>query len=194
MKQPFQLRTLIAGLAGFFTVACAMANPTGVVVASGRASLSPVSMPSTTINSPGAIINWQTFTNVPGVQYVQQSAASVVLNRVTGNSPTVLLGSLQSSGRVFIVNPAGGAFGAPSGVTVGNTIEAGKTIELSDPKNPGLSIQVTAPANRNVNVQQVVDAVGKRDIGSVLNFGNAPRSATAAVRDAAGNIVLRVAP
>src|SRR5262249_46909546 len=60
-------------------------------------------------NSPGAIINWQGFSIGAGetTRFIQQNAASSVLNRVVGPDPSVLLGTLSSNGRVFLINPSG---------------------------------------------------------------------------------------
>ena len=44
-------------------------------------------------------------------RFVQPSAASAILNRVTGGDPSSILGQLQSNGRVFLVNPSGIVFG-----------------------------------------------------------------------------------
>ena len=79
------------------------ANPSGATVVHGSASFSQPNTNSLHItNTPGAIINWQQF----GVganevtKFIQQSSSSAVLNRITGQNPSQILGSLQSNGRV----------------------------------------------------------------------------------------------
>ena len=84
----------------------ALANPTGPVVVSGNASFPASGTTLTVTNSPGVIINWQSFNIGQGAttQFVQQSAATTVLNRVLGQDPTVILGTLSSNARTFSIN------------------------------------------------------------------------------------------
>lgn len=86
------------------------ANPQAPTVAAGTATFANPNATTLEItNSPNAIINWQSFDIGVGetTRFVQQSAASAVLNRVTTQNPSEILGSLVSNGRVFLVNPAG---------------------------------------------------------------------------------------
>lgn len=91
-------------------VRCAYANPNGPTVVGGSATFA---QPAPTVlevrNSPGAVINWQHFSIAPGelTRFVQQSAQSAVLNRVVGGNLSEIMGTLQSNGQVFLVNPAG---------------------------------------------------------------------------------------
>ena len=68
----------------------AYANPTGADVVAGQVSM--VGSPNQLLitNSPGAIINWQSFSILPGelTRFIQQSSSSSVLNRITGQDPT----------------------------------------------------------------------------------------------------------
>lgn len=65
-------------------------------------------------NNDKAVINWDSFDIASGetVTFNQASSSSLILNRITGGSPTSILGKLNASGNVFIVNQ--------SGLTVGN--------------------------------------------------------------------------
>ncbi|HET6829177.1 MAG TPA: filamentous hemagglutinin N-terminal domain-containing protein, partial [Ramlibacter sp.] len=61
-----------------------------------------------------SVINWQSF-SVPGgtiTHFQQPNAASTSINRVTGNNPSEIFGTLSSNGRLVLVNPAGIAVGA----------------------------------------------------------------------------------
>ena len=115
MRKPnrFKPNPLLALLTATATSSL-IANPQAPVVVNGQASFSQVGNTLTVTNTPGAIINWQQFNINRGelTRFVQQSASSQVLNRVTGVDPSVILGSLQSNGRVFLVNPNGIVFGA----------------------------------------------------------------------------------
>ncbi|HEX4325485.1 MAG TPA: filamentous hemagglutinin N-terminal domain-containing protein, partial [Burkholderiales bacterium] len=88
--------------------------PGGASVVNGAASFQQNGNKLTVTNSNGAIINWQSFSIGSGatVQFIQQNAASAVFNRVTGNSPSMILGNLNSNGRIFLINPNGVTIGA----------------------------------------------------------------------------------
>lgn len=122
--------TLIAlGLCG---AACAvLANPTGPTTVSGATLLSnPSSSVLQIVNTPGSIINWSGFSIAAGetTRFVQDSASSAVLNRVTGTSRSDILGTLQSNGRVFLINQNGIVFGGSSVVDVAGLIASTRTI------------------------------------------------------------------
>ncbi len=87
----------------------ALANPTAQIVASGSANFQSSGKTLTVTNTPGAIINWQSFSTTAGdvTRFQQQSAASTVLNRVRGQDPLLILGTLSSSGRVFLIVSSG---------------------------------------------------------------------------------------
>jgi len=97
------------------------ALPTAPSVAAGSAAFATTGNTLTVTNSNGAIINWQAFSIGQGetTRFLQSSASSQVLNRVTGGNPSQILGSLRSEigttgvvgGKVFLINPNGIAFG-----------------------------------------------------------------------------------
>src|SRR6202008_2006780 len=91
----------------------AFANPSGASVAAGGVTFSVSGNLLTITNTPGAIIHWQQFSiQKDGItRFIQQHAASGVLNRVVGQNPSLILGQLTSNGRVFLINPSGIAFG-----------------------------------------------------------------------------------
>ncbi|MGI9301761.1 MAG: hypothetical protein ACR2RB_03505, partial [Gammaproteobacteria bacterium] len=73
-----------------------LANPSGAQVVHGGVSISNPSATELNItNTPGAIINWEQFGIGPGelTRFIQENAASAVLNRVVGTQGTELLGS-----------------------------------------------------------------------------------------------------
>src|SRR5690606_14902950 len=85
---------------------------------------------------PNAIINWQSFSIGANeiTRFIQQSQASAVLNRVTGGGgaidPSVILGALQSNGRVFLINPSGITFGAGAQIDVAGLVAS--TLDISN--------------------------------------------------------------
>ena len=110
----------------------ALANPTGPTVANGQASFAQQGSQLNVTNSPGAIINWQGFSINANetTRFIQQNAASSVLNRVTGQDPSVILGALQSNGRVFLINPSGIVFGQGARIDVAGLVAS--TLNISD--------------------------------------------------------------
>ena len=77
-------------------------------------------------------IDWARFSIGAGetVRITQPGASSVLVNRVTGLDPSVILGRMQANGRVFLTNPRGVIFGAGSQVDVGSLVAT--TLSLSD--------------------------------------------------------------
>ncbi|MGI4849045.1 MAG: YDG domain-containing protein [Janthinobacterium lividum] len=100
----------------------ALALPQGGVVGSGAGAISSVgNAMQIQQNSPKLVIDWQRFGVGSGesVRFQQPSASSMVLNRVAGQDPSRILGTLQANGQVFITNPNGIVFGPQAQVNVG---------------------------------------------------------------------------
>ncbi len=79
----------------------------------GHAVIDTVGNHMTIINTPNTILDWQSFSigTDSSVYFQQQSVESMVLNRVTGNDPSHILGSLGSNGHIWLINPYGVLFG-----------------------------------------------------------------------------------
>ncbi len=111
----------------------AQAEPQGGQVRSGSATIQQTSG-STTIRqlTDRAIIDWQKFSIDRNelVKFVQPNEMAVILNRVTGGDPSIILGKLQANGQLFLVNPNGILFGPGSQVDVGSLVAT--TLSLSD--------------------------------------------------------------
>jgi filamentous hemagglutinin family protein len=103
--------TLVAAsISLLFAHASPWANPTGPQVVSGQVNFQqPNASVLNVTNSPGAIVNWQGFSIGASevTRFIQQSATSSVLNRVTGGNVSQIYGQLLSNGRVFLINPGG---------------------------------------------------------------------------------------
>ncbi|MYM25047.1 filamentous hemagglutinin N-terminal domain-containing protein, partial [Duganella sp. FT135W] len=123
------LAVLVA--ACYSSVYAAPINPT---VVAGQATFSQQGKTYTITNTPNAIINWQGFSIGADelTRFVQQSADSKVLNRITGQDPSLILGSLQSNGKVFLINPNGVIFGAGSRVDVNGVVASSLNISNAD--------------------------------------------------------------
>ena len=130
---PRPVRWLAGLCTGLLVVGAAFANPIGPDVVHGSARLThpgPDTLHVTT--SPGTVINWQGFSIGADevTRFIQPSAASAVLNRVTGADPSAILGRLLSNGRVFLVNPHGIVFGEGSVVDTAGLVAS--TLDIGD--------------------------------------------------------------
>ncbi|HVT34680.1 MAG TPA: filamentous hemagglutinin N-terminal domain-containing protein, partial [Nevskiaceae bacterium] len=132
-------RSLIArrwhvGLLPLVAPALVLANPSGGQVTAGSAAITTPNSATTVINqaSDAAIIQWQSF-NVGRQEYVifnQPTASAAVLNRVVGGDASLILGHMESNGRVFLINPMGVLFGKGAQVNVGSLVAS--TLDLAD--------------------------------------------------------------
>src|SRR5574340_173279 len=129
---PSRLKPAYAAVLLAFSVNSVQANPIDPTVVSGQASFATTGSTLTVTNTPGAIIHWQGFSigATEITRFAQQSASSAVLNRVVSNNPSSILGTLQSNGRVFLINPNGIVFGAGSTVDVAGLVSS--TLNLSN--------------------------------------------------------------
>ncbi len=107
----------------------AQALPQGAQVVQGQVAVKPGLIQQ---GSDKAIVNWQSFSIAAGetLRVQQPGVNSVLLNRVIGGDPSLILGQLQANGRVFLVNPRGIVFGRGSQVDVGGLVAS--TLNLSD--------------------------------------------------------------
>jgi filamentous hemagglutinin family protein len=127
-----QRNSVALAVASCFASVPAFGNPSGGQVKSGSATFQQSGNVLQITNSPNAIIHWQGFSIGQGevTRFVQQSGASAVLNRVVGANPSSILGTLQSNGRVFLINPNGIVFGAGATVDVAGLVAS--TLNLTD--------------------------------------------------------------
>ena len=111
----------------------AWAGPLDGSVVNGRVAITQVAPGSTQITaSHGAIINWKQFSigASESVQFFQPSAASAVLNRVTGPGASLLDGSLKANGQVFLINPSGIVIGGAARIDTNSFIAS--TLDITD--------------------------------------------------------------
>lgn len=135
LKPNFGLLAIAAALAGAPVATLAQAN--GATVVHGQASFARQDnqLTITTFNGAGtrhSAIDWKTFSMPQGstTRFNQPDAASTSINRVLGNDPSQIMGTLSSNGRLVLVNPAGITVGQGAAVdTAGFTAS---TLRLSD--------------------------------------------------------------
>ncbi|HRK39095.1 MAG TPA: filamentous hemagglutinin N-terminal domain-containing protein, partial [Burkholderiaceae bacterium] len=149
------------------------ALPTGLKVTHGTASLSQSGSQLNIATSPQAVLDWQRF-NIgagAGVHFQQAGPQSQVLNRVTGQDPSHILGSLSSNGKVWLINPNGVLFGQSARVDVAGLVASSLSLKLPD----WLAGKPTLQADN-----------GSTHPGSVINHGS--------IRTAFGGHIFLAAP
>lgn len=114
--------------------AAALAGPEGANVAAGNATIRQNG--NTTIIRAGdrTIIDYTRF-NIGAnetVRFVQPNANARVLNRIKGDAPTTIDGTLKANGIVYFANRAGVIFGPTAIVNVGGIYAAAGNISNSD--------------------------------------------------------------
>ncbi|HEY0894803.1 MAG TPA: filamentous hemagglutinin N-terminal domain-containing protein, partial [Cellvibrio sp.] len=125
-----------AGLASIAIPSVAFAQlPTGGQVVGGQASIvqsgNALNINQTTDR---AAIDWQSFNVGQGntVNFNQPSASSIALNRVLGNDVSVIQGSINANGQVFLVNQNGILFTPTAQVNVGGIVASTQSISTAD--------------------------------------------------------------
>lgn len=110
------------------------ALPVNPQVVSGTANFSNNGSTLTITNSANAIINWQKFSIAANetTRFMQPSALSAVLNRVTGGDPSAIYGALQSNGKIFLINQNGILFGPGARVDVNGLVASTLNIANED--------------------------------------------------------------
>jgi len=133
-RAPAPLRRKVLAVLVAACYSTAQAGPLAPNVVAGQASFSQQGKTYTITSVPNTIINWQGFSLATDeiAKFVQQSADSRVLNRITGQDPSVILGAIQSNGKVFLINPNGVLFGAGAQVDVNGLVASSLAISNSD--------------------------------------------------------------
>ena len=122
LMPPLRRTALALLLAGCF--GAAQANPALPQVVNGQATFNQQGNIFSITNTPNTIINWQSFSIHAGeiTRFIQQNGNSAVLNRITGQDPSKILGALESNGKVFLINPNGIVFGQGAKVDVSGLV------------------------------------------------------------------------
>ncbi|MGK5028430.1 YDG domain-containing protein, partial [Janthinobacterium sp. MDT1-19] len=129
---PLRRTALALLLAGCFGVA--QANPALPQVVNGQATFNQQGNVFSITNTPNTIINWQSFSIHAGeiTRFIQQNGNSAVLNRITGQDPSKILGALESNGKVFLINPNGIVFGQGAKVDVNGLVASSLGLSNDD--------------------------------------------------------------
>ena len=105
------LQSFVGALSSIFlAVNCAYAAPTGGEFAAGAGAIATAgALTSIHQTTQQAIVNWQSFSSASHetIQFVQPNANAAILNRVVGNLPSQLNGTLIGNGHVYLINQNG---------------------------------------------------------------------------------------
>jgi filamentous hemagglutinin family protein len=156
-------------------------------VVSGQASFSAQGSLLNVTNTPGAIIHWQDFSIAAGdtTHFQQESAASSVLNRVTGANASSIFGTLSSNGQVFLINPSGILFGQGSQIDVAGLVASTLDISNNDFRAGLLNFQANDVAADTHNQGHISTPSG----GVVYLLGNHV-SNSGLISSAGGDVIL----
>ncbi|HKE09932.1 MAG TPA: filamentous hemagglutinin N-terminal domain-containing protein, partial [Myxococcota bacterium] len=168
MTPPSLFRTLALCLVEWLVfVPSALANPQGGVVHGGQALITGQGTPVVTVHqfSQNAVLSWQTFNIKHGetTNFQQPGANSVAINRILDGQASSILGSLNATGHVYLINPNGIVFGPGSSVNAyalaaATSAKAGQLVALSrDGFDPSAT---SAPGAKIVNQGQITAGSG----------------------------------
>ena len=129
---PLTIAAMVTATSLLLAPVPAHALPTAPQVINGTANISTSGSAMTITNSANAIINWQGFSigQNESARFIQLSALSAVLNRVTGGDPSKILGALQSNGKVLLINQNGILFGPNSRIEVNGLVAS--TLDITN--------------------------------------------------------------
>ncbi|HEY5068101.1 MAG TPA: S8 family serine peptidase [Xanthobacteraceae bacterium] len=162
--------------------ASVLAGPNGPQVMGGAATVQGQGTANVVVNqsTQSAIINWQTFNIGAGetTKIYMPNSNSTQLDRVIGGSPTQILGTLYSNGKVFLVNPDGILFGMGARINVGSLVATTNDITNSDfmagsynfsiPGNPNASIVNMGTITAQTGGFAALVAPGVRNTGTII--------------------------
>lgn len=132
MTPPRAHASLLALAVAACWAAPAAANPLDPRVVAGPAAFAQQGKLLTVTTGERAIIDWRAFSIAADetTRFAQAGAQAAVLNRVTGNTASALLGQLQSNGRVYLINPNGILIG--NGARIDTAGFVASSLALSD--------------------------------------------------------------
>jgi filamentous hemagglutinin family protein len=175
------------------------ADAANATVTGGAGSVSQ-SGATTTINqsSQRLAIDWTNLSTAANEALVfkQPNASAIALNRITGSSPSNLLGSLTANGQVYILNPNGVLFGAGAQVNVGGLVASTLTMNPADFMNGSSTFTKDPNAAGTVDNQGTLTAANGGYIallsGTVRNEGTIDAPLGTALLAAGDKVTLNV--
>src|SRR5574344_669844 len=145
-----RFRILKGGLISLVVASNLYGAPSGGTVVSGTATISQ-NANTTNINqsSNKAIINWQSFNIANGetVNFNQPNVNSITLNRVVGNEKSIIDGSLNANGQVWLINSNGTLFGKNAKVNTSGLLVTTKELSNEDFNNGNYNFKGNSTAS-----------------------------------------------
>nr|VFJ65232.1 MAG: filamentous hemagglutinin family N-terminal domain-containing protein [Candidatus Kentron sp. DK] len=136
-----------------------LAGPEGEQVIAGQVDVSRPDARTTVIDqtSHRAIVGWNRFDLAKDelAKFNQPSASSVILNRIGGQDPSRIFGTIDANGQVFLVNPRGIFFSPTAQVSAASFLAS--TLDIADEDFMAGNYTFAAP-----------DGV---DPGAIINYG-----------------------
>ena len=126
-----KIALVISTLLGTMTILSAA--PSVPIIRTGSISVSEVGNTTTvTQSTQRASMTWESFSIAPTetVNFVQPSSSSIILNRVVGAASSLIEGTINANGQVFLLNPNGIVFSSGSSVNVGGLVAS--TLNMND--------------------------------------------------------------
>jgi filamentous hemagglutinin family protein len=169
-----QPRSILPAVLGLLACSCglARANPQGLIVQHGSATLSQSASALTLNVSQNAVLNWSSFNIAAGqtTTFVQPSSHSVVWNQIAGATPSQILGTLNANGNVVLINASGFYFGSQSVINVAGLIAtAAPVLRSTAPSASFWQYDGPPPAASIINYGRINAATG----GSVYLIADA---------------------
>jgi filamentous hemagglutinin family protein len=154
VRAPAMLRALLC-LSVLWTASDSLANPQGLTISSGTASVTVNGNQYDITVSHNAFLNWQSFNIAAGetTTFHQPSAASIVWNRINDPNPSQIWGHLNANGIVVLMNQSGFFFGPGSVV------------------NAAGFVATTASTLPDFSIGGVWQFNGPPPLASIINYG-----------------------
>lgn len=123
------MAAVVLGLAPLMPAAHAL--PTGGVVTHGTANIQTIGQDMVVgQTTPKAVIKWDSFGVGHGERLTfSQRASDMALNYVSGSNRSIINGSINAGGKVFIVNPQGIVFNGGAQVNVGGLVASTRPLD-----------------------------------------------------------------
>lgn len=137
------------------------ALPTGGQVVAGQSAITQNGNQLTIVQgSDKSIINWQSYKigSHAEVNYIQNNANAISLNRVITGDPSAIFGKLNSNGQVWLINPNGVLFGQGAQVNVGGLLAT--TLNIADDDFMAGKYQFTGSNGSVVNMGAISASQG----------------------------------